>query len=373
MFVGWCEEGLVYPNAEEYGQRKLDRRAFDRLQSYFTWGQNQTDDMTRLLAGRGSEKLLTTGNPRLDLHRRELRGIFDGEVAAIRARYGEFILVNTRFSRSNHIESADAAMEMALKSGRLPSGEDQARASAMVDFQARLFPKFVDLIAELSRSFPERRIVIRPHPREKLQTWEELARAWGNVEVLLDGNVAAWILAASVSVQNNCTTGVEAYLLDRPTIAFRPMRDERYDLHLPNAVSANATKIEEVVTMVRSALADGSLPTAAGGDDLSETVRHYIANRDGPLATHRILDAIDGIDVDEKAVEFEVPRRGMREFLKGGLFGRAPVKRDKGGDEKMSLQQDELQGTLAQMRRVTGRYNSVNVVTLGKNTVGVFA
>ena len=34
----WCEEGLVYNNADEYGQRKVERAAYELLDLYFAWG-----------------------------------------------------------------------------------------------------------------------------------------------------------------------------------------------------------------------------------------------------------------------------------------------------------------------------------------------
>ena len=37
----WCEEGLVYNNANEYGHRKVEKTAYDLLDLYFAWGQNQ--------------------------------------------------------------------------------------------------------------------------------------------------------------------------------------------------------------------------------------------------------------------------------------------------------------------------------------------
>ena len=42
-----------------------------------------------------------TGNPRIDLLRREVRGYYDDDVAALRRRFGRYILLNSNFGRVN--------------------------------------------------------------------------------------------------------------------------------------------------------------------------------------------------------------------------------------------------------------------------------
>ena len=41
------------------------------------------------------------GNPRFDLLRPELRGLYDDEVAKLRTRFGRFILINGNFANVN--------------------------------------------------------------------------------------------------------------------------------------------------------------------------------------------------------------------------------------------------------------------------------
>ena len=74
----WCEEGLVYNNADEYGQRKVERAAYELLDLYFAWGLNQTADMVDKL-GCDARKIIVAGNPRFDLHRPEFRSVFSSK------------------------------------------------------------------------------------------------------------------------------------------------------------------------------------------------------------------------------------------------------------------------------------------------------
>ena len=91
------------------------------------------------------------------------------------------------------------------------------------------------MVRVLSQQHRDHQIIIRPHPSESHDPWRQLAAELPNVSVVYEGNVAEWLLAAELLIHNNCTTGVEAYLLGRRrslivrfvmtlTIFFYPMR-----------------------------------------------------------------------------------------------------------------------------------------------------
>ena len=74
----------------------------------------------------------------------------------------------------------------------------------------QVYDRFVDLIPELAAAIQPHVLVIRPHPSEDRSIWDERAKHIANVEVVLEGGVAPWIMGSSMLIHNNCTTAVEA-------------------------------------------------------------------------------------------------------------------------------------------------------------------
>jgi surface carbohydrate biosynthesis protein len=296
--ASWCEEGLVYASAEVYGRRKVDVEAYRLLDRYFAWGQQQANDMVETM-GCPPETMAVTGHPRVDLLREDRRGLFSARADEIRARYGSFILINTKFPQSNNAGGVDIERQLTKwrGKGKVRSAESEADERRRFAFQAAVFPRFMELVESLSRRFPATRIVIRPHPSENHQPWHDRAADLPNVAVVFEGGVVEWLLAADVCVHNNCTTAVESYVLGKPAVAYRPIRDEQAEYFLPNALSIPASTLDEVSALVEQAL-DGR-PVEAGTDRAERAViaSRYMANLEGPTACDRILDDLDRIDV----------------------------------------------------------------------------
>jgi surface carbohydrate biosynthesis protein len=371
----WCEEGLVYSNAEEYGQRKLERRTYDSLEMFFAWGRNQAEDMVNKL-GYNGDKLFITGNPRFDLHRPDLRAIIATKSEKIRQKYGRFILINTRFSQCNGFFSINDTAE---KRRKLGLDQTAGRLKESLAFQQGMFAKFMELVGEISYRFRDNIIVIRPHPSERLEPWQNKASKLSNVEVVREGNVAEWILASEVCIQQNCTTGVEAYCLGKTSIAYRPIRDSRFDLFLPNALSAEAYDLKQVVDLVRTALSGCNVVSDNGGPVRAEIARRFIANVEGKRACERILDALDSVDIPEEPLTFSAsPFQdfgfAIRCLLKTNILNRGEVAaRKRHSSHKLDgLNEHELLQLLKIAREVTGRFADLQVTELEREVLCVY-
>ena len=88
----------------------------------------------------------------------------------------------------------------------------------------------MQLIPVLSKEFGDHTIIVRPHPSENHEPWVEISEDLPNVKVLYEGSINEWALAADVVIFNNCTTGVEAFLLERPVISYRRFKMKQLSL-----------------------------------------------------------------------------------------------------------------------------------------------
>lgn len=378
--AAWCDEGLIYKDAETYKRLKFDQQAYELVDAYFTWGKNQAIDLVEQL-GCSGDKIRITGNPRFDVHRPDLRGVFAERADRIRLRHGHYILVNTKFSTFNGFAGSEKNVSGMRARGMLHTDEHEAEAMGLNDFQGLVFAGFMQLIEQLSRRFSAYTIVVRPHPSENHEPWHAKAATLPNVAVVYEGNVAEWILASEICIHNNCTTGVEAYLLGKPSLSYRPTCDPRFDLFLPNALSGEAFELEQVLDMIADVLNGKAMPNGKDAFAKTQTARHFIANIDGKWACENILDALDEADLPEVPLFFRVgwlEQAGasaascLRPVKRIGLPAKASA-RDRFAKQKFDgLRRSELVDFLQSAQKATGRFGNVQVAQLEDDVLCIY-
>ena len=282
------EEGLLpYPD-DLYFERRISDETLAMISNFFAWGP-ENEALFRRCPGYTGAPIHVTGNPRVDLMREDVRGFFDPEVERLRGRFGEFILLNTNFGTVNHRVPELAWMNLLEES---EGSEFDEFRTALTRHRLALFSHFKQLVTVLSRAFPDRNIIVRPHPVESHVPWLEAADDAENVHVIHEGSVLPWLMASGVLLQNNCTTAIEAYLLGRPAITYRPIVNESFDTDLTNALTHHADTSELLCDMIQDVFA-GRLDVHDGPDQ-QKLIAQYIASLDGPLACDRIVEALEG-------------------------------------------------------------------------------
>ncbi len=284
----WCEEGLVYRDRDAYLRERVHVENLEMTERFFAWGPVQAADMA-IKSGDAAQRIVQTGNARGDMLRPELRGLYEAETAACRSTHGPYLLINTNFSRYNHYLGYDSWIEGLKQRGTLTTVEQEQFYFAWRDFLGEIHHGFMDVLPALSAAFPDYRIIVRPHPSEDARPWQEAAQPLSNVSVIGEGPVVPWLLGAEAVIHNSCTTGLEAHLLGKPVLAYRPSTSETYDSPLPNAVSRNAYDRTELIAATEACLAGDE------GQTKPSAARDYLSALDGPLAVERIVDAIDDI------------------------------------------------------------------------------
>lgn len=284
-----CEEGIVYPDGRDYCQRKVGPEPLSRLSYYFANGQRQCDDITRWRETQALH-LAVSGNPRFDLLHPPYRSIYDASVRSIKQRIGcPFILVNTNFSLINPHPAYGNRLEKMRASGRVVTPEQERIWAHRVQTKQRLAREYRQLVEALHRA--GRTVVIRPHPSENQAVWKTFAAEMERVHVIHDGSANAWMLAAEVVIHSGCTTGLEAFLLDRPVIAYLPegLRDDESFI---NDLALQAASLEQVLSLLQSLPCQPLEPPDPNLAKRRSLARHYIANSDRAFACDRILEMI---------------------------------------------------------------------------------
>ncbi len=363
--IAWCEEGLTIVDPNEYLPRKIDAEALRQVERFFAWGPYQAD----LIRGKcpdSRDKIILTGNPRIDLLRKPFRAVFEEEVQKLKERCGRYALINTNFSLCNHQKGEGAFMRLQKEAGKLKTPEDEAFARGWVAHKTAIFEAFKAFIPKLCRQLPDIKIIIRPHPSENHATWQKLAEAFENCLVVHEGTVVPWILGSDVLIHNGCTTGIEAYLLDKPVLAYQPATSAVYDAELPNRSSEQVFSEEQLLRRAVQIVRDRQDPLRT--PEQEAFVAQYISRTAGEYATDCIASVIeDVLACPDRRGLFEALQTRLRRILwrlknpRGFVPGAGVYHKQK----FPGLSEDEVIQAIGLLKNCSGRFFGVRVRGLG--------
>jgi len=367
----WDEEALVHLPAETYYSRRLSPEAIRYNSHLFAWGEDNAELWRQYPHLPAGMPIHVTGNPRSDMLRPELRAFYEPEAEEIRKKYGKYILVNTNFNHVNAFFPAQNLFRPVKEAGEEPQfgkaavGMSREYAEGLRDHKLNILNAFKELIPILDREFPNHTIIVRPHPTENQQIYQDIADHCQRVQVTNEGNVVPWLMGTDVVIHNGCTTGVEAYVMGIPAISFRAKINEAYDMgfyRLPNLISHQCFDIQQLLETLAMIL-KGELKAANGNERLA-LVNKYLAAQQGPLACERIVDVLDKIVEDRPHLpkpalvdrvfgrSFAYWRRAYKSIKRNFNDNQAPPEFHRHRYPGISLQ--ELNDRISKIQRVLG-------------------
>jgi len=235
----------------------VSRAAVDATDLIFMPGTYNSTTFASMF-GLGEGRVRVAANPRWDLLRSELRPVFADEVAAIRRRYGEFILVNTNLGATNS-QKGDARqmIQGLIDQGKIDANDtDLLRDLGQIgDMERANRAALIELLPQIAQRFPNQRIILRPHPSEEIENWGRWLADCPQIEIVREGAAVPWILASRVLVHTNCTTGVEAIALDKPAICLVPTESPVNRRYLANVVNPVTTAVADTLAEIERVIA----------------------------------------------------------------------------------------------------------------------
>jgi surface carbohydrate biosynthesis protein len=389
----WDEEGLVFPSAEDYCQRRLLESSIRRLDMAFLWGQNQKE-VIQTCRKLSEDKFRVTGNPRFDMLRPDLVTFYARDVKRLTERYGRFVLLNTNFATVNEYRGREFTLQKLKDKQTIITAEQEQDQRARERYEAAIMRSFVELMPILSEEFRDHTILIRPHPSEDFDAWRTQTQGLSNVSVVHEGDVTPWLLAARVTIHNSCTTGVQSYLLGKPAVAYKPLESALYDKDLPNSLSIAARNAAELVGTLKAVLSGKYVVDPGRQQEMKRISERNVEGMSGSWASERVLDALEALDIEPEPLKLDSSYmasldnlsktgvRGAARTLAGGLhslFAVGPraaaaapeiLEREKYVRQTFPrLSLVEVRDDLERLRQTTGRFSRVEVHQTGEDHV----
>lgn len=289
------ESGLLFESYDSFAQKRFSDASLESANFAFCWGAHDRSSLHRTFE-RHAGKIISTGNPRVDLWRRDMNRFYGHRSSYLPK--SDYVLVSSNLTLANSIERSWNIL--ARQRGTYYPVDDEAFETRRFErhaYQERLFARFVAAVRRISKAHPTKTVVVRPHPIEDIGAWDSMVGSLPNVRVSREGGISEWVREAKAVIHNACTTAYEATVCGTPVISFRPLPSE-FDNYVPNRLGALASTGEELEERVADAFAGKSY-----NELTSAETRGLIYDRfdalEGPLAVERIVDHWQTIDGPE--------------------------------------------------------------------------
>lgn len=368
------EHWLNLPSFEVPSRRRFSAETLEMAARSFAWGDHERDALHAAYPAQRS-RVVTTGSPRADLWRPELRdyhlaeplpGITPGQPFVLFSSNFSFVLdVNPFWVRIRDKRRHYAGLDDPFEFNRYDAAADKQR----------VLRDFVRAVRHLAVTRPDLLVVVRPHPIEAEGAWEDLVGPIPNVLITRERSLNAWIRRATAVIQNGCTSGYETAVGGVPLISFHP--NSILADYPVNMLGLRASSIEELDTQLDRILAQPEDWADHRGTGALDLLRRRLSLAEGALATDRIVDEwtalaptggarldIDRIVRGRRRVEMRRRagslRRGARDALRRtsseGPAAPAPFRI---AHKFPPITDEELARVTAGLRRSLGRFEGV--------------
>ena len=108
--------------------------------------------------------------------------------------------------------------------------------------------------------------------------------------------IGYWLHRSDVVIHTGCTTAIEAFLMGKPVISYKPISDERFEIRLPDSISMSARSDAECSGLIEAALSD-QLGCAELKDKGLAILQNNIDSIDGEYSYTKIVDQLDALEV----------------------------------------------------------------------------
>lgn len=379
--ISWDEEGLIYVNENIFLQQRFSENSLKYIDLIFTWGKNHK----RLILSKvpnTNEKIINAGNPRIDILRKEYRYIFKEKVKEIKDEYEDFILINSNFGFGNHVNGIDFIKNIIKKHTEKYNDVDDDFYNEYYKYNKKMFERFKKDLKKLSNSLNKINFILRPHPSERFDSWEQLFSDSPNVSVVHEGNVVPWIMASKAVVHNSCTTGIESVLLNKPTIAYMPIQSERFDIYLPNEISQKTFNLKELKDLTDEIIHSENNNNL--NDHQKNILKEYIANYNDELSSEKIIKLINQFNIDKDNNNFKKLikyanrnyfnkvkynfKNMLKYFFKKTYINKLFFKSDKYSKQKFDkLTKNEIESILNKLKQQSNNFNNIEIKKRSNN------
>ena len=282
-------EGLTMSNGLSGVFLRYSKASIELVDCLFFWGEAQRQRVLDAMPS-AKDKAIVTGSPIAD---------WWGVLAGFSGREDspKAILFATSFPIVNHPLGIDYYNASLLAAA--PDALRKRRAEFELDaaLQAAVFPTYQQLLKEVIAHFPDTKILLRPHPTEIPDVWEDVVANAANVEMAIEKDIGTYLSEVDVFIHFNSTAAIQAIIQGVTAVSLLPTcvtQEMRARMSEPViAVSEEYSQIDTLVDAVSTIInkkSDAEQQTIG-------SVAQFVDMAPGQIdhSARRIVGEIDGL------------------------------------------------------------------------------
>ena len=287
------EEGLTITN-KTLIKHRIGLDCLSYIDYFFLWGEKH-----RVVNSEHCKNFLNILKPigqfRVDILRNDFLNYIDLQAKKIKEKYNNFILITTKFSKYNHPKK----LKLGKMDDDLISFNDRQS-----DVQKKNMFAFKNFIDNFSKSFPNQKIILRPHPGEDLEFWKNTVANYKNIILINDDlSTCYWIKACDFLISYNCTTALEAYFLKVPNINYSPFEEYVHDYEVIKSVSMLIKDEGQLMSLIENYKLNKKINDLIKIDEnktkkvLEYNIENFTSKKD---STDKFFDYLDKLEINNK-------------------------------------------------------------------------
>ena len=241
------EAGLILKDLTIFSKARFTEDDFKDADKVFCWGNDDFKTLNNLF-NNSKGKLFLSGSPRFDMMRKEFDSYwnFSEQHAKHITISGNFNLVNGYIHRSKIISELE-------KQGYFYRSENYKNfLIETIDDTEKKFNEFMKMVEIIIQKFPNEQFLLRPHPLEKIETWENKFAKKENIKISKEGNINEQLINSKILIHNSCTTAFHAYFYNIPTISYEPIHCKSDYGQRANELSERVKNTQELCELITS-------------------------------------------------------------------------------------------------------------------------
>ena len=300
--VCFDEEGLLQDRndplrSKRFSIFRLSKETLELTDLILAWGENHKGIICDFYPD-SDKKIKITGSSRVDLLRPEFAKLNKAKSSLLKEKWGPYILIPSAFSAAINVNGSDFLFNHFKLSnslvGKKTTESEINFFKKREEHSRRNLDQFSKAIIKMANIYKKYNIIIRPHPNDDHKYWYDLTKKLNNVHVVYTHTVKDWITGCEVMVHNNCTSGLEGYILQKPVVQYSPYIDEEMERNIKNAENFKV-KTEDDLFSVLSKILNNK--TKINND--TSLLNGYISSLEGKMASEKIVDSLNMLNVKE--------------------------------------------------------------------------
>jgi len=249
------EGGFTYLSSKDY-LRFLKHRSSEinlrLIDKYFNWGKFDNKNCINQYK-KQKNKFSISGGLRFEVCKKSVvKSLYKDQIKKINNEYGKnYILVTTSHLTSkkemrNMIKNDNHFMKLKTKTKK----EIKDRFNVLIQL-LRLNKEMKSILILLSKNFPNKKFILRPHPSESLDDWKNFfnknSKISKNISIDTKYDINALIFNSKIVINSKSACGLHAALQKKPVITFVP-KLIKYEKRIVDYIGNIAQTKKEIVS-----------------------------------------------------------------------------------------------------------------------------